>query len=179
MSEEKTEKKTKKAARTSKDGTHVSTDLLYTSDEIKAHIKKHRWNHYVYGLCLDIGLVFYIGKGTGSRLLDHAKDAKKGDPSQKAQVIRAIGDRLRYTIFMCCADDRYALGAEAHAIRVNSDCLLNVVIPSESLIHAMHAPVTEYEVAMEVALSAQMMIAELIAQCDSDLQKWQQMVDSR
>jgi hypothetical protein len=48
---------------------------------------------YVYTLAYPEsmgGRIFYVGKGMGERMRDHAREAKKGVPSQKCNIIREI-----------------------------------------------------------------------------------------
>lgn len=47
-----------------------------------------RW--YVYALAYPDGRIFYIGKGTGNRILAHEQEARRGVPSRKCDIIRAI-----------------------------------------------------------------------------------------
>ena len=112
-----------------------------TESEFVDAIVSSRMGHYVYGLCLDNGAVFYVGKGAGFRALEHAKSATQEDSSEKARYIKSIGDRLRYTIFMHCADDVFAKGYEAYLIRGHHEVLTNIIIPSVSIIDKMFDPV--------------------------------------
>ena len=45
---------------------------------------------YVYTLARPDGTVFYVGKGTGYRIDDHERDARRGEQSHKCRVIRKI-----------------------------------------------------------------------------------------
>jgi hypothetical protein len=45
---------------------------------------------YVYTLSRPDGTVFYVGKGTGYRMDDHERDAKRGEQSHKCHIIRKI-----------------------------------------------------------------------------------------
>jgi len=46
--------------------------------------------YYVYTLSYPDGKVFYVGKGTGDRIGDHERQAKRGTNSHKCSVIRKI-----------------------------------------------------------------------------------------
>ena len=49
------------------------------------------WKYYVYELSDSMdGKVFYVGKGTGNRIGDHEKEAKRGVSSKKCNKIRSI-----------------------------------------------------------------------------------------
>lgn len=48
--------------------------------------------YYVYVLMYPYGPVFYVGKGTGSRIDAHESEARKGIQSYKCNVIRQIWD---------------------------------------------------------------------------------------
>ena len=127
-------------ARTWDSGVFLSAKFLMTGPEFFEAIQSSRWPHYVYGLCLDNGAVFYVGKGTNCRALDHAREAIRGEQSEKAEYIRRIGDKLRYTIFFQCEDDVFARGYEAYLIRGHHDVLANVAIPSTAVIDQMFKP---------------------------------------
>jgi len=118
-------------------GEYLHSAYLLTRAEMKAQLAGHGWNHYVYGLCTAAGLVFYIGKGTGMRALQHERDAAEGESSFKSRIIRACGDGLRYTVLTCCADDRYAAGLEAMLLIDNLDCLANIAAGSEVALRRM------------------------------------------
>ena len=65
--------------------------------------------------------IFYVGKGKGRRLLQHLKDAQKGEDinveNRKIQKIREIGDkRLGCTILRRGISDREAFHVEAATI---------------------------------------------------------------
>ena len=131
--------------RTWDQGVFLAAHCLMTEHEFAQSIKDSRWDHYVYGLCLDNGAVFYVGKGVKDRALDHAKSACHGDDSEKAQYIRFIGEKLRYTLFFQCSDDAYAKGYEAYLIRGHSDVLANIAIPSLAAIDKMLEPIDPQE----------------------------------
>jgi hypothetical protein len=50
-----------------------------------------RW--YVYALAYPDGRIFYVGKGTGDRILEHEAEARKGGTSRKCEIIREIWAR--------------------------------------------------------------------------------------
>lgn len=106
-------------------GTYLQAPNLLTREEMKEHLAGQDWNHYVYGLSTDFGLMFYIGKGTGMRALAHELEADKRE-SRKNAAIKACGARLRYSIIACCADDNYAAGIEAMHLFQNKDVLTNI-----------------------------------------------------
>lgn len=118
----------------------LSAKYLLTKDEMRQQVKQHRWPNYVYGLCDSSGAVFYIGKGVGSRALEHEREAAKGADSRKCRAIRAYNDRLRYTIFVVCEDETYAAGYEALLIRQNLGVLTNEADGSTAAIERMFAP---------------------------------------
>ena len=119
----------------------LAAQLLCTGYEFAKLIKSSQWDHYVYGLCLDNGAVFYVGKGVGDRALDHAKEAAKGDDSEKSRYIREIGEKIRYTIFLQCSDGDFALGYEAYLIHGHHDVLTNIASASDIAFQRMFQPV--------------------------------------
>jgi hypothetical protein len=48
---------------------------------------------YVYALAYPDGRIFYVGKGTGDRILEHEQEARKGGNSRKCEIIREIWAR--------------------------------------------------------------------------------------
>lgn len=106
-------------------GTYLHAPNLMTREEMKDQLAGQDWNHYVYGLSTDFGLMFYIGKGTGMRALAHELGADRLE-SRKNAAIKACGARLRYSIIACCADDNYAAGIEAMHLFQNKDVLTNI-----------------------------------------------------
>lgn len=106
-------------------GVYLQAPNLMAREEMKAHLAGQDWNHYVYGLSTDFGLMFYIGKGTGMRALAHELGADRLE-SRKNAAIKACGARLRYSIIACCADDNYAAGIEAMHLFQNKDVLTNI-----------------------------------------------------
>lgn len=58
---------------------------------------------YVYILCRPNGKPFYVGKGSGNRVYDHEREAKRGHQCHKCSVIRKIwrsgSEVVRYTVF--------------------------------------------------------------------------------
>lgn len=128
------------ASRTWDKGVFLASAFTATEKEFAELLKASKWDHYVYGLCLDNGAVFYVGKGTGDRALDHAKEAIRGDDSEKSQYIRKIGPRLRYTLFLQCSDSAYALGYEAYLIHGHRDVLTNIAPASDAAFQRMFVP---------------------------------------
>lgn len=119
----------------------LAAKFICTEPDFAALIKHSKWDHYVYGLCLDNGAVFYVGKGTKNRAIEHSKEAAHGDGSEKSTYIRAIGDRLRYTLFLQCLDGDFALGYEAYLIHGHHDVLTNIAPASEAAFQRMFQPV--------------------------------------
>ena len=121
-------------------GRYVQAVFLLTPEEMQATLKANQWGHYVYGLCIPDGTVFYVGKGTAYRALDHAREADGGNQSFKSAFLRNLGSRLRYTIFLSAADDSYSAGVEAIILQQHSDSLLNIMPGSQLAIDEMHIP---------------------------------------
>lgn len=122
-------------------GYGMGAKMLMTGPELLATIASSNWDHYVYGLCDPDGYTFYVGKGVRDRALAHATDAENGCNSEKSEAIRSLGEKLRYTIYLQCQDDTFALGYEACLINAFHDVLTNVVIPSDEVIDRMFIPV--------------------------------------
>jgi len=151
--------------RTWDQGVFLSSTYVMTAEELEGAICASLWDHYVYGLCLDNGAVFYVGKGVGSRALDHAREAASGEDSEKAAYIRYIGDRLRYTLFLQCSDDIFAKGYEAYLIRGHHDVLTNVVVPSVAVIEKMLEPIDPMERAREELAAVDRYIERGMEEC--------------
>ena len=135
--------------RTWDQGEFLAAKYLLTEQEFVSAVDASQWEHYVYGLCLDNGAVFYVGKGIGRRATDHAKIAMQGDLSEKSQYIRHIGPRLRYTLFLQCSDDVFAKGYEAYLIRGHHDVLCNLAIPSVQVFERMFEPIDPLQKALD------------------------------
>lgn len=127
--------------RVAQTGYGLGAKMLMTGPELSAAIASSNWDHYVYGLCDPHGYTFYVGKGVRDRALAHAIDAVTGCKSEKAEAIRSLGDGLRYTIYLQCQDDAFALGYEACLINAFHGVLTNIVTPSDEVIDRMFAPV--------------------------------------
>lgn len=104
---------------------------------MRQQIAALEWSYYVYALCDDTGAAFYIGKGRGDRLFQHAIDAAEGESSAKCDAIRGLGERLRFALLLVCEDEPYALGFEAMTIRQHFNALTNKVNGAESAIARM------------------------------------------
>jgi len=96
-----------------------------TADEMREQIAAHKWPFYVYALCSKDGAGFYIGKGQGGRIFQHAAEAAQGVKSNKCDVIRLLGDDLRYALIASCADEKYALAIETGLIQLYWNRLTN------------------------------------------------------
>lgn len=76
-------------------------------------------NPYVYSLSDQNGVVFYIGKGRGARMYQHATDAKRGVAGPKADRIRLIlagGGEVTCTVLGEYGSDVAAGEAERESI---------------------------------------------------------------
>jgi hypothetical protein len=111
------------------DPTSSEFDLLvapYTVDEAEMRdmVCSMRWGHYVYALCAG-KYIFYIGKGTGGRALHHRADARAGEISDKAEMIRRLGPALRYCVLLSGIDDDFVVLMESKLIEDNWELLVN------------------------------------------------------
>jgi hypothetical protein len=84
--------------------------------DMRAQMARHQWPFYVYALCDPLGCVFYVGKGQKGRIFDHAAEAHKGGKNSKCEMIRLLGNSLRYAILLSCADEETALIFEARVL---------------------------------------------------------------
>jgi LEM-3-like GIY-YIG domain len=78
-----------------------------------------RYRFYVYLLLDPAGQPFYIGKGSGGRILDHEREARSGHDCPKCDAIRAIwsaGGQIVKTIVFETDDEQEALVREAELI---------------------------------------------------------------
>lgn len=69
--------------------------------------------YYVYALAYPDGRIFYIGKGTSDRILEHEAEARNGGTSRKCEIIREIwarGEQVEKTklAFFNTADEALA-----------------------------------------------------------------------
>lgn len=92
-----------------------------TADEVLAVIRGSGKPHYVYVLHKPDGVPFYVGIGTGRRILDHAIVARRktAPDSHKIRTIRAIwrtGLEIDYRIAGSFSDWADAAAAEAALI---------------------------------------------------------------
>jgi hypothetical protein len=85
---------------------------------------------YVYHLCYPIGRPFYVGKGIGSRMYQHEKEALGGVESYKCRVIRRIkskGQQICYRVVFITPDEKEAYEYEVLEIaRIGLNRLTNV-----------------------------------------------------
>lgn len=90
------------------------------ASDVLALIKAESRRFYVYLLCRPDGTPFYVGVGTGRRLLDHAIFARRPSlDSHKLRVIRALwcrGEDIRYEIAAWFEDRGRAEMREAEII---------------------------------------------------------------
>lgn len=121
------------------DGRLVCRNLL-TKAEMRRQLNSMQWRHYVYGLCRPDGSVFYVGKGTARRALDHEKEAAAGGVSSKCATIRELGDDLRYALFLSCADDAFAAGYEARMLMAYAASMENISGGSRKVMQKMFSP---------------------------------------
>jgi hypothetical protein len=96
-------------------------DAAQTREAIKAS----QWRFYVYFLCGPGGEIFYVGKGTGPRVLTHAAEAVAGADGDKAEMLRRLGGQVRYCISAFFEDDDEALLRESILIEAMWPILLN------------------------------------------------------
>lgn len=93
-----------------------------------------RNTYYVYTLSWPSGEVFYVGKGTRARLLDHESEASRGVQSRKCDVIREIwasGNEVRRAIV-------YSTPIECDAL-IYEWALVNMVYCSSKLTNGRYA----------------------------------------
>lgn len=80
--------------------------------KIRQAIRTSGTSHYVYVLCRPNGQPFYVGKGTGNRLLMHELSAvHTSDRSHKLNLIRSLHRaeaKVHYGVYCFCADEKAA-----------------------------------------------------------------------
>ena len=139
---------------------------LMTAAEAAKEVAAHRWPFYVYALCSDTGAAFYIGKGTGHRMLAHAAEAADGGDSAKCKMIRAAGQRLRYAVFMVCQDEAFAVGIEAWLINACYEELTNIKPGSAAACMAALQPIDPQQLAIAQIESTLEILEEASAAID-------------
>ena len=87
--------------------------------------------YYVYHLCLPNDTPFYVGKGLGDRMSQHVKDARRGEPGHKCNIIRKLereGKQVKYRVVFVTPDEREAYEYEMYEIaRLGYKNLSNVM----------------------------------------------------
>lgn len=151
-------------------GVYLTAQNVLTREEMQRHLNSQRWKHYVYGLCVDEGLMFYVGKGTGMRALHHEGQSDKSE-SRKNAAIKACGSRLRYSIIACCETDNYAAGLEAMILINNHDVLTNIAPGSYAAIERMHDTPSVFGEAMACLRRTYAMVAEMQAANARDVEE--------
>ena len=74
----------------------IAPTTLTTSSRVYS---KFSCKYYVYGLFKPNGVLFYVGKGKGSRINDHFKPSNLKVKSPKASIIKKYGDSIIREIF--------------------------------------------------------------------------------
>lgn len=98
---------------------------LMDATQTRAAIKASSWRFYVYLLCGPGGEIFYVGKGAGPRALVHAAEAAAGADGDKTEMLRRLGNQVRYCILAFFEDDDEALLEESILIEALWPVLLN------------------------------------------------------
>lgn len=85
---------------------------------------------YVYTYAFPDDTVFYVGKGTGSRINAHEDEASKECPCKKCMTIREVwasGNPVKKRIVFETLDEEEALAKEHELIQLYAgDCLTNI-----------------------------------------------------
>lgn len=97
--------------------------------------------------------------------MEHAKQAAKGDQSEKAEYIRNIGSRLRYTVFLQCEDDAFARGYEAYLIHGHHDVLTNIAPASLAAIERMFVPICPFRKSLADLAAITKMLQQADQEC--------------
>lgn len=74
---------------------------------------------YVYTLAYPDGVVFYVGKGSGGRVLEHEGEAQRGHKCRKCEIIRSVwgsGKRVKRAIILRTNDELDAFKEEKRLI---------------------------------------------------------------
>ena len=91
---------------------------------------------YVYHLCYPKGRPFYVGKGIGPRMYQHAQEAKRGEKSYKCNIIRRMwdkGEQIKYRVVFVTPDEQEAYDYEVLEIaRIGRHKLTNMTIGGAS-----------------------------------------------
>lgn len=92
---------------------------------------------YVYSLSDSTGAVFYVGKGRGARMYQHATDAMRGKPGLKNDLIRAIiadGGKIQHLVLGEFDTDEEAVAEENRLLKTLAN-LTNIAGPRNCVHH--------------------------------------------
>lgn len=97
-----------------------TAESLLDRDRLQVLLKECRDHFYLYVLCRPDGQPFYIGKGKGSRVFHHEREALGVGKSHKLNVIRSIarkGGVVRYRVLGRFQDEQNCLAKEIEEIQ--------------------------------------------------------------